>query len=65
MQLDRNCGMNYPYQPIMMPPMIPFAQEANTIEKRLIEIEKRLSILESNLNGQNLSNNIMSNYQMI
>ena len=70
MQIDRNCGMGYPYQPGMMPvmpmaPMPPFTGEANSIEQRLSNIEKRLSILENNLNNQNLSSNMLNNYQMI
>ena len=64
MQIDRNCGMMYPYQPPMMP-MMPFSEGTTSIEKRLSDIEKRLSILEANLNNQSLNNNIMSNYQMI
>ena len=59
MHTDR-CGMGYPYQPIMMPPMMPINQ--SSIEQRLNEIEKRLSILEAN---QNIGNKVMSNYQMI
>lgn len=65
MQTDRNCGMGYPYQPMMMPPMMPYGQEINPIEQRLADIERRLSVLEANLNNQNLSNNTMNNYQMI
>ena len=65
MQVDRNCGMGYPYQPIMMPSMMPFNQATNTIEQRLSEIEKRLSIIEANLSGQNITGNNISNYQMI
>ncbi len=65
MQIDRNCGMMYPYQPMMMPNAMPYNQETNSIEQRLMNIEKRLSILEANLNNQSLNNGIMNNYQMI
>ena len=65
MQTDRNCGMIYPYQPMMMPPMMPYNQESTSIEQRLSNIEKRLSILEANINNQGLNNNLMNNYQMI
>ena len=64
MQTERNCGMMYSYPPMMMP-MMPFNQETNSIEQRLMDIEKRLTILEANLNNKNLNNNIMGNYQMI
>ena len=65
MQIDRNYGMAYPCQPILMPPMMPFNQEANSIEQKIMEIEKRLTILEANLNNQSLKNNMANNYQMI
>ena len=65
MKTERNCGMIYPYQQVMMPPMMPFNQEINSIEQRFMEIEKRLSILEANLNNKNLANNALNNYQII
>lgn len=64
MQVERNCGMGYPYQPIMAP-MMPFNQNTNMLEQRLSDIERRLSILEANLNGQKIASNSISNYQMI
>lgn len=64
LQTDKNCGMFYPYQPVMMPPIMPYPQENNSLEQRLNNIEKRLAILEANLN-QNLNSNANNNYQMI
>ena len=58
-------GMVYPYQPIMMPPIPPVGNNTPDLEQRLNNIEKRLSTLENSLNKQNLSSNMMSNYQMI
>ena len=65
MKMDRNYGMGYPYQPPMMPPVMPFNYETNSIEQRLNEIEKRLSFVEANMNGQKMTSSNMSNYQMI
>lgn len=66
------------YQPVMpMTPMMPLYGNYNsqypnqdiggqTIESRINNLEKRVSILEANLNGQSLSNGFNNtNYQII